>query len=130
MASQISASETSVLLFSSKIDEINNQSNEGLEKIEGKQQPSSPGEPEQKDNLTKSICKVIIETRDTPITTTVDRLIKLKIASNEMTYLRNGIPIWLDFRSSEVHDFLDVVSGRKHYLRNAEHVNAIAKTLG
>ena len=153
------ANETSVLLFSSKSEEVvnvdselNNEcSGEGVKSesvipqklIENKQpaiqqqsnkpsvdmrkvsiSSSSPGEQK-----TNAPFKIIIETRDVPIKTTIDQLLKFNVAKDPESYLRGGEPIWLDFRSQEVHDFLDVIDGRKQHLRNAEHVQCIAKKL-
>ena len=76
--------------------------------------------------------KIIIETRDGVIRTTLDILIKYKIMKSDEGLspgLRDGESIWLDFRSSEVNDFLDILAGRKRELRSTEHIDAIAKEL-
>jgi hypothetical protein len=83
--------------------------------------------------VTTAPFKIVIETRDMPVKTTLDLLIKYKIMKSDEGLnpgLKNGEPIWLNFRSSEVHDFLDVLAGRKYHLKSSEHVDAIAKILG
>lgn len=42
-------------------------------------------------------------------------------------YVKNAKNKWLDFRTAEVNDFLDVLGGRKQHLRHSEHVIEIGK---
>lgn len=73
--------------------------------------------------------RLVIGTRDGPVTTDINKLIKFKIVGEGESYFQNSEQLWLDFKSSEVHDFLDVIAGRKQYLRQTEHVEEIAKVL-
>src|SRR5271165_237077 len=104
----MSINETSVLMFSSKSE------------IEQKNEISDPGNA-------RAPHKVTIETRDAVLKTDMTPLIKFKIIKGEGEQLNDAI--WLDYRSSEVQDFLDVINGRKHQLRASEHVETIAKHL-
>lgn len=85
-------------------------------------------EPRQKQvNIHSSVAQIIIETRDATLKTSVEPFIKF---DQTFANINTDKKMWLDFRSSEVHDFLDVITGRKQHLRRTEHVIQIAKNLG
>ena len=110
-----SISDTSVLLFSSKDD------NPGEVLYNMKSGDNKDPTPENKSPLP---AKIAISTRDGPIATNTENFVRFNNVAWE-----EGQTIWLDFRSGEVHDFLDVIAGRKHYLCKSEHVEAIASAL-
>lgn len=125
---------SSLLLFSSKVEidpsEVNplparddrkNQVNQ-VNQVDQKKQIEGDNEACSQEN--KVPHKITIETRDAIIKTDATTLLKFrKSKEGEQPSL------WLDFRSSEVNDFLDVISGRKTHLRHFEHVESIAKIM-
>lgn len=127
MASQ-SISDTSVLLFSSKDDiphskeDVKDNINPG-EVLYNMRRPSSA---ENKLPKNHQQTKLVISTRDGPIATNIEPFIRFNVIK-DINAGEGHESIWLDFRTSEVHDFLDVIAGRKHNLRNSEHVELIAK---